>query len=780
MAHQPYRSIIAACEALLNDLARGVRASRAGALGAEELEALAHAATVAVVRLAAMALFEARGLVPTAKKAWRQRASVLTEGGLSWKRLRASWVLFEEGHRTLGLKPYPGEFFRRELAPLLHEPALTVEEATLEGLRAAVVPLAEGGGAVRQLGELYEALLGRSPTVARRGAPIRLKPDATRRRRRGSFYTPAYIVDTIVEATLGRSLAAARAPEDLLALKIADPACGTGHFLVGALHRLSARWAELTGRPAGPEGLRAVARACLYGVDVDPVAVELARASLMLEVGGDGWTDLTGTIRCGNALLGVSRAEMTADPPGAPTRVGLFAQADLSPPPTGIAAERLADAHIGAAFGLAVPDDEYRQALEEARTETLAPDAYPWLIEAARLARHRRFFHWELAFPEVFAGGGFDAVVSNPPYMVAATLPEEERTFLRRRFTVPGDLYVMNLELSFGLLKHGGRLGIICPRFFCFNRSVGPLRGRLLGEGGLVALIDAGRPFPGVPTECVILIIQASPPTGQETCRLIVWDDVGLTVRATTLPQATFARLPHTVFNVTLSPRWLALAEKLQAQGLPLGQVCLTRRGMELGRRALLEDRRAVPVRVGAEVVAFAPPRPAGRIDRFRPEFEAYAGLVRRPWRVLVRRVAPTLVATVDEAGHHFLKNLYAVVPRPGRRIGPYYLAACLNSRLMSRYFRIWWTTKKTRIFPEIQKYQLDSLPIVWEPEAPDEPEAVERLERFADRLREPGQSLDEEIAEMTAHGGKADRVMLAAVLALIGRRLAALSGEEA
>ena len=780
MAHRPYRSIISATEALINDLARGLRASQETALGAEELEALAQAGTVAALRLAAVALFEARGLLPTSKKAWRKRTSVLTGVGLSWKQLRASWTLFEGGLRSLGLDPYPGSLLRSEIAPLLHEPDLEVEDATLEALREAVLPLAEGGGDVRGLGELYEALLGRTPTVARRGAPIRLKPDATRRRRRGSFYTPAHIIETIVEATLGRHLAASRAPEDLLALKIADPACGTGHFLVWVLQRLSARWAAIQGTTPGPETLREVVHGCLHGVDVDPVGVELARAALMLEVGGSGWTDFTGKIRCGNALLGVSRAEMTTDPPGSPTRVGLFAHEGLPPPPPGVAAERLADAHLAAAFGLDFPVADYRQALEQAQKGMLVPDDYPWLVEATRLARSKRFFHWELAFPEVFAGGGFDAVVCNPPYVVASTLPDDERAFLRRRFTAPGDLYVMTLELGFRLLKRDGRLGVICPRFFCFNRSLGPLRERLLGEGGLVAIIDAGRPFKGVQTECAILIIQASPPTGEETCRIIAWNDEGQTVRSSSIPQATFARLPHAAFNLALSPEWLALAEKLQARGVPLDHICLSRRGIELGRRALLGGRRAVPVLVGAEVVAFAPPRPSGRIDRFRSELDAYAGLVRRPWRVLVRRVAPTLLATVDEAGHHFLKNLYAVVPRPGRRIGPYYLAACLNSRLMSGYFGVWWTTKKARIFPEIQKYQLDGLPIVWEPEAPDEPEAVESLEGFAEGLHDAGRSLEEDVALMSARGGKEARAMLAAALALVGRRVSALSAEEA
>jgi hypothetical protein len=729
--------------------------------------------------MASVALFEARGLLPVTKKPWSHRFTLFGESELTWKKVRANWAAIDEGHRQAKLDPYPGRFFRPQLSPLLHEQDLTVEGETLEKLRSSLALLALEESDARRLGALYEALLSRSPSVARRGAPVRLKPDASRRRRRGSFFTPAFIVETIVEATFGRHLAAARSTEDLLDLKLADPACGTGHFLVGALHKLASRMADLGRRPPEAEALRDVARSCLYGVDVDPLAVELARVTLMLEVGGDRWSDFTGTVRCGNALLGASRAEMADEPSFAPIRVGLFAEAGLPPPPPGLATERLADAHLGAAFGLDVPSEEYLEALEEARAGSLKPDSYPWMVEASRLGRSKRFFHWELAFPEVFAEGGFDAVVSNPPYVVASSLEEEEREFLRRRFIAPGDLYVMTLELGFRLLKRGGRLGLICPRFLCFNRSLAPLRDWLLAEGGLVALIDAGRPFPGVQTECVVLVLQATRPSGEENCRLLAWNDVGQTIRTSTVPQATFGLLPHSVFNLALSPEWIKLADKLHAQGSTLGQICLSRRGIELGRGALLDDPRAVPVLVGAEVVPFAPPRPGGRIDRFRHELGAYSGLVGLPWRVLVRRVAPGLAATVEEAGYHFLKNLYAMVPRPGRRIGPYYLAACLNSRLLSRYFQVWWTTKKARIFPEVQKYQLDGLPILWVPEAPDEPQEVESLERFARWLHQREKSLEEALELLEPDGSSPARDMLAAAVAIVGRRISALEGER-
>lgn len=780
MAQISYRPIISACETLVNDLARGLRTSSSSALTQDDLESLAHAGQVAVLRLASVALFESRELLPVSKKSWSPRFTLFGKSDLSWKKVRATWAALDDGHRQSRLEPYPGGFFSPQASYLLHEKELSVEDQTLEKLRSALAPLALDGGDVRRLGELYETLLGRAPSVARRGAPIRLKPDSSRRRRKGSFYTPAFIVETIVEATFGRPLAAARSQEDLMELKLADPACGTGHFLVGALHRLASRMADLERKPPGADDLREVARSCLYGVDVDPLAVELARATLMLEVGGDRWSDFTSTVRCGNALLGASRAEMADEPSFAPVRVGLFAEAGLPPPSAGLATERLADAHLGAAFGLEVPSNEYLDALERARSGSLKPDTYPWMAEASRLGRRKRFFHWELAFPEVFAEGGFDAVVSNPPYVKASSLCRDEREFLKRRFIAPGDLYVMTLELGFRLLKQGGRLGLICPRFFCFNRSLAPLRDWLLAEGGLVALIDAGRPFPGVQTECVVLVLQASRPSGQESCRLLAWNDQGQTTHSSTVPQSTFGLLPHSVFNLTLSPEWLKLADKLHAQGVPLGHVCLTRRGMELGRGALLDDPRAVPVLVGAEVVAFAPPRPGGRVDRFRSELGAYSGLVGLPWRVMVRRVAPSLAATVDETGFHFLKNLYAVVPRPGRRIGPYYLAACLNSRLLSRYFRIWWTTKKARIFPEVQKYQLDGLPVVWVPEAPDEPQEVESLERFAHWLRQSDRSLQEALELLEPDRSSPARDMLAAAVAIVARRIYGLEGEAA
>jgi hypothetical protein len=98
----------------------------------------------------------------------------------------------------------------------------------------------------------------------------------------------------------------------------------------------------------------------------------------------------------------------------------------------------------------------------------------------------------------------------------------------------------------------------------------------------------------------------------------------------------------------------------------------------------------------------------------------------------------------------------------------------------MSGYFGVWWTTKKASIFPEVQKYQLDGLPIVWEPKAPDEPETVESLEGFAEGLHDAGRSLEEDVRLMSARGGKEARVMLAAALALVGRRVSALSAEEA
>ncbi len=128
--------------------------------------------------------------------------------------------------------------------------------------------------------------------------------DRSGRRATGLYYTPAHLVDFVVEHTLGPALAACHEPDDALSLRVLDPACGGGFFLVAALARIEQRLAELGLLPGA--ALRAdIATRCLRGVDLDPKAAAVARLALRLAVGGQGAPpsdELARVVEVGDAL----------------------------------------------------------------------------------------------------------------------------------------------------------------------------------------------------------------------------------------------------------------------------------------------------------------------------------------------------------------------------------------------------------------------------------------------------------------------------------------------
>lgn len=136
------------------------------------------------------------------------------------------------------------------------------------------------------LGGLYERLLELEPDGA---GGLTRRPAS--RQASGSFYTPRWLVDDVVRHTL-------EAPATAWPT-VCDPAMGTGHFLVGAADELAVRLAV---------DRRQVIERCLFGVDLDPLAVELARMTLWLHAGGCDWAALGRNLRCGNALVGSVRA----------------------------------------------------------------------------------------------------------------------------------------------------------------------------------------------------------------------------------------------------------------------------------------------------------------------------------------------------------------------------------------------------------------------------------------------------------------------------------------
>jgi type I restriction-modification system DNA methylase subunit len=170
-----------------------------------------------------------------------------------------------------------------------------------------------------ELGSVYESLLELHPKIERGTAAFTLSTAAGHERKTtGSYYTPTSLItsllDTALEPVLDR--AAAGGEEFLLSITVCDPACGSGHFLIAAANRIAKRVAALrTGdaEPA-PDALRAALRDvighCVYGVDVNAMAVELCKVSLWMEAVDPGrpLSFLDHRIVLGNSLRDHARA----------------------------------------------------------------------------------------------------------------------------------------------------------------------------------------------------------------------------------------------------------------------------------------------------------------------------------------------------------------------------------------------------------------------------------------------------------------------------------------
>jgi N-6 DNA Methylase len=177
-----------------------------------------------------------------------------------------------------------------------------------------------------ELGSIYESLLELRPTIRLESGDFELRAvHGSDRKTTGSYYTPeslaAELVKSAVIPVMDAAISRARGngqdiEQAILDLKICDPAMGSGHFLLAAAHIVAKRLAQARTNDVepSPEALRAALRdvigRCIYGVDVNPMAVELCKVSLWIEAlePGKRLTFLDHHIKCGNSLIGASRA----------------------------------------------------------------------------------------------------------------------------------------------------------------------------------------------------------------------------------------------------------------------------------------------------------------------------------------------------------------------------------------------------------------------------------------------------------------------------------------
>lgn len=196
--------------------------------------------------------------------------------------------------------------------------------------KSSMVPVNWRSMETEELGSVYESLLELQPQLGPDGVSLLFASDAgeqkgNQRKTTGSYYTPDSLVQALLDSALDPVLDQTETTSDdpaeaLLRLAIIDPACGSGHFLLGAARRIATRLARLRteGMPSDEDfrhALRDVARCCIHGVDRNPMAVELTKVALWIETVDPGLPlgFFDAQIRCGDALLGVFDLKVLAD-----------------------------------------------------------------------------------------------------------------------------------------------------------------------------------------------------------------------------------------------------------------------------------------------------------------------------------------------------------------------------------------------------------------------------------------------------------------------------------
>ena len=399
-----------------------------------------------------------------------------------------------------------------------------------------------------------------TPEIVPAGTPV-LQP-TDERRRSGSHYTPRSLTEPIVSEALRpilERLGRDARPEDILDLKVLDPATGSGAFLVEVCRQLSARLVEAWAMHGGPTELppdedellharRLVAQRCLYGVDKNPMAIDLARLSLwLITLARDHeFTFVDHALRPGDSLVGLTRRQIEgfhwdAERPKF--------QAGTEMLEVGRRTARVAEMRqLIRELGDDAPESELRELLEEVDRETRDVHGVGGLLLAAffeggksKDRENRRVMysslllgedraaidavvaeklpvaplHWELEFPEVFEreNPGFDAVVGNPPFAGRETLREANVTGyadwlsnLHPRCHGQVDLVAHFFRRAFELLRDYGTLGLIATNTIAQGDTRAAGLGFICEHGGEVYSARRRVRWPGLAAVIVSIV----------------------------------------------------------------------------------------------------------------------------------------------------------------------------------------------------------------------------------------------------------------------------------
>ena len=543
---------------------------------------------------------------------------------------------------------------------------------------------------VEILGTAYEQFLGKviriTPT---HHAKIEEKPAV--RKAGGVYYTPQYIVEYIVKNTVGK-LIEGETPKEVSKIKICDPACGSGSFLLGAYQCLLDYHKNyytaggkvskgVKGNTLTPEGNLTTAEKKrilinnIYGVDIDVNAVEVTKLSLLLK-----------------CMEGETQASIA-------TQMKLFHERVLPS----------LENNIKSGNSL-IDTDFYDNEFDFGGEKKIKP------------------FNWQKAFPEVFHHGeGFDAVIGNPPYVVieGEFRNDEMLSYFKRKYKSASykiDLYHLFFERGIHLLKENGKLGFITPSNFLSNNGLVGLREAILSNS-YIEILNAitGKVFIGASVDTTISILSNSSDKKKSKFIHSEWAGNNLSeVSLKEFDQNNFMSNEGKIFIST------SKKTKLNIQTFELGEKYSVKFGMQLrDRKKFVGD--VITTDQKKLITKFHRPCYTGKnVSKWTMNYSNLLAYFNREaksggcWdetihnanpKIIVRQIGTVPICGIDEKGFCCLNTVFMIAPKAKTEINLKFILGILNSKFIGNF----WTQNFSDLrqtFPKIKGSYLEKLPI--------------------------------------------------------------------
>jgi hypothetical protein len=547
---------------------------------------------------------------------------------------------------------------------------------------------------VEILGTVYERFLGKVIRLtAGHQAKVEEKPEV--RKAGGVYYTPTYVVNYIVQNTIGKQIEG-KSPADLAGNKttppfrVLDMACGSGSFLLGAYQFLldhCLKWHQANPSPKHAKAVyqnakgethltiaerKRILTTHIYGVDIDRQAVETTKLSLLLKaLEGENDTtlsqqmtlfheralpNLSDNIKCGNSL-------------------------------------------IASDFSM-VPEDLVR-------------------VHA---------FDWPVQFPNAMKVGGFDAIIGNPPY-IQLSMKEfrdaQVNAYLKESFGMSGgrlNTFIFFIEKARCLTRNGGEFGFIVPNTLLTQEYYEEARQRLVQNTWIKFLVSPREQvFRDAVVENIILIAQRTAALAKNASLESTFANL-MELRIDSIQrvqQNEFAKNFQTSFVVPADPELAALRTKLNSQPLKFGSLlninqaialkhdraaCLTDNPISSNYHEILDGRHIGRYFTGDSPNYF-------KFDIVKIHSCKREDIFLAPEKILMRRVGDRLIGTLDEKQKFALNTLVVMTPLEKCEYELKFILGLFNSHLMNFFYtRFLKSTKK--IFSEIQAHQVAQLPV--------------------------------------------------------------------